>query len=93
MALALDLDSYEPERIHLAEILLDALHRVCQKLLRMTSEDRNALCLMHPGRADVIGGGAIVASMLADLAEDSGIERFFVRENEILDGIALAIAV
>lgn len=92
MALALELDTYEPERIHLAEIPLGSLHRVCQKLLGMTSEDRSALGPMHPGRADVIGGGAIVASMLADLAEDSGIERLIVSEKDILDGIALSIA-
>jgi len=48
---------------------------------------------MHPGRADVIGGGAIVTRVLAqELAERAGITELVVSEHDILDGIALSIA-
>ncbi|WP_333618436.1 Ppx/GppA phosphatase family protein [Dietzia sp.] len=92
MALALGLDEYDSERIHLARIPLGELHAVCQRLLGMTAEERRALGPMHPGRADVIGGGALVAAALADVAEDAGIAELVVSEKDILDGIALSIA-
>lgn len=92
MALALELDSYEPARIHLSRIPLADLRRVCHNLLGMTSEERRALGPMHAGRADVIGGGALVAMRLADLAESVGIDTLVVSEKDILDGIALSIA-
>ena len=92
MALALELDSYEPARIHLSRIPLADLRRVCHNLLGMTSEERRALGPMHAGRADVIGGGALVAMRLADLAESVGIDNLVVSEKDILDGIALSIA-
>ena len=92
MALALGLDSYEPERIHLSRIPLEDLRRVCHNLLGMTAAERSALGPMHAGRADVIGGGALVAMRLADLAEANGIDSLIVSEKDILDGIALSIA-
>ena len=48
---------------------------------------------MHEGRADVIGGGAIVIEELAfALRERAGIAALTVSEHDILDGIALLIA-
>ena len=48
---------------------------------------------MHPGRVDVIGGGAIVTLALADAFEKkAGIDQLVVSEHDILDGIALSIA-
>jgi exopolyphosphatase/guanosine-5'-triphosphate,3'-diphosphate pyrophosphatase len=47
---------------------------------------------MHAGRADVIGGGAIVIEELAfALRERAGIDALTVSEHDILDGIALSI--
>jgi len=47
---------------------------------------------MHPGRVDVIGGGALIVSMLADeLAKRAGITELVVSEHDILDGIALSV--
>ena len=49
--------------------------------------------LMHEGRVDVIGGGAIIVEELADaLGSRAGIAELVVSEHDILDGIALSIA-
>ena len=48
---------------------------------------------MHEGRADVIGGGAIVVEELArELRARAGIDELTVSEHDILDGIVLSIA-
>lgn len=67
--------------------------RFCQRLIGMTRKQRAALAPMHPGRADVIGGGAIVVEELArELRERAGIDQLTVSEHDILDGIALSLA-
>jgi len=43
---------------------------------------------MHPDRADVITGGALVA---ARVAERLGVPDLIISESDILDGIALAL--
>ena len=46
---------------------------------------------MHPGRADVIGGGAIVVQALCDeMFERAGLSELTVSEKDILDGIAMS---
>ena len=90
-ALAQGLATYDPERIHLSRISLDSLRQVCQRLLGMTTEQRLTFGPLHEGRADVIGGGALVAAALADVAEDAGITELVVSEKDILDGIALSV--
>jgi exopolyphosphatase/guanosine-5'-triphosphate,3'-diphosphate pyrophosphatase len=47
---------------------------------------------MHPGRVDVIGGGAVITEVLAaELQRRAGITELVVSEHDILDGIALSI--
>ena len=66
---------------------------VCDRLIGMKRSQRAALAPMHEGRADVIGGGAIVVQELArELRERAGIDELTVSEHDILDGIALSIA-
>ena len=90
-ALAQRLDTYEPERIHGSVVTLDRMREVCAELLAMTVEQRLALGPMHPGRADVIGGGSLVVSVLCDvMAERAGVTEMTVSEKDILDGIALS---
>jgi exopolyphosphatase/guanosine-5'-triphosphate,3'-diphosphate pyrophosphatase len=61
---------------------------VTERLLAMTRAERAALPVMHPGRVDVIGGGALV---LLALVERFGLEEVLVSEADILDGIALSV--
>lgn len=92
-ALALELDEYDSEKIHLSSVSFDRLREVCDGLVAATREQRAALGPMHPGRVDVIGGGSIVTTVLAEeLARRAGITELVVSEHDILDGIAMSVA-
>ncbi|WP_405160748.1 Ppx/GppA family phosphatase [Nocardia sp. NBC_01499] len=92
-AVALDLPEYDSEKVHLTRLTLEQLRAVCDRLIGMTHDERAALGPMHPGRVDVIGGGAVIAEVLADeLSRRAGISEIVVSEHDILDGIALSIA-
>lgn len=92
-ALAQRMTEYDPEAIHLSRISFDDLLAVCEQLIGMTKAERLALGPMHAGRADVIGGGAIIVEELAAvLGREAGIVELVVSEHDILDGIALSIA-
>ncbi|WP_127499650.1 Ppx/GppA phosphatase family protein [Actinoplanes solisilvae] len=88
-ALAEGLSEYDPTRIHHAEVSLDDVSRVTAELLAMTVERRLALPVMHPGRADVIGAGALI---LRTIMERSGHDAVIASEHDILDGIAFSLA-
>ncbi|CRZ18445.1 Ppx/GppA phosphatase family protein [Mycolicibacterium neworleansense] len=92
-ALAQRMSEYDPEAIHLSRIGFDDLLGVCEQLIGMTRSERLALGPMHAGRADVIGGGAIIVEELAAVLDRrAGIDELVVSEHDILDGIALSIA-
>ncbi|MFI6429696.1 exopolyphosphatase [Rhodococcus oryzae] len=91
-AVSLELPHYDAEKVHLSRMPLSRLHEVNDLLVHMTHDQRAALGPMHPGRVDVIGGGAIVSDVLAEeLARRAGITELVVSEHDILDGIALSI--
>jgi exopolyphosphatase/guanosine-5'-triphosphate,3'-diphosphate pyrophosphatase len=91
-ALAQGMTTYDSEAIHLSRVPIGDLLTVCGDLVAMTVEQRLALGPMHEGRADVIGGGAIVVEELArELGARAGIGELVVSEHDILDGIALSI--
>lgn len=87
-AMALDLPEYDSERIHRSRISAEQVHDVAIRLLAMTREQRAALPFMHPGRVDVIGGGALV---LRTLLERTGSDAVVTSEHDILDGIGLSL--
>lgn len=87
-ALALDLQAYDAERIHLSRIPAADVAAVTSRLLGMAREQRAALPVMHPGRVDVIGAGALV---LATLVDRLGLSEVVVSETDILDGIAWSV--
>ncbi|NKY46173.1 Ppx/GppA phosphatase family protein [Nocardia cerradoensis] len=92
-AVALNLPEYDSDRVHLTRLTFDQLREVCHRLIGMNHDERAALGPMHPGRVDVIGGGAVITEVLADeLARRAGISELIVSEHDILDGIALSIA-
>ncbi|MGI5221342.1 exopolyphosphatase [Nocardia sp. CA-290969] len=92
-AVALDLPEYDSAKTHLARITFPELNAVCDRLIAMNHDERAALGPMHPGRVDVIGGGAVITEVLAaELAERAGIDALVVSEHDILDGIAQSIA-
>jgi exopolyphosphatase/guanosine-5'-triphosphate,3'-diphosphate pyrophosphatase len=88
-AMALDLRSYDPERLHHARIPAAAVHEACARLLAMDHEERRRLPYMHPGRVDVIGGGSLVLDgIVARVAPFLDHGEVVVSEHDILDGIA-----
>ncbi|WP_142274422.1 Ppx/GppA phosphatase family protein [Mycobacterium scrofulaceum] len=92
-ALAHNMTAYDSAAIHLSRVPGDDLLAVCERLIGMTRSQRAALAPMHEGRADVIGGGAIVVEELArELRARAGIDELTVSEHDILDGIVLSVA-
>jgi exopolyphosphatase/guanosine-5'-triphosphate,3'-diphosphate pyrophosphatase len=92
-ALAHNMTAYDSAAIHLSRVAGHDLLAVCERLIGMTRSQRAALGPMHEGRADVIGGGAIVVEEIArELRTRAGIDELVVSEHDILDGIALSIA-
>ncbi|MEV1333889.1 Ppx/GppA phosphatase family protein [Micromonospora costi] len=89
VAIAQGLQAYDPERIHHARVSYDAVAEVTADLLGRTREQRLAIPVMHPGRADVIGAGALV---LRVIMERAGMPSVVASEHDILDGIAWSLA-
>lgn len=88
VALAAGLPSYEPRRIHGAQVTAAAVTAVTESLLAMTHDERATLPVMHPGRVDVIGAGALILRTLMDV---TGAATVVASEHDILDGIALRL--
>ena len=89
-ALALGLDGYDADRIHHSR--LSARPRCGSRrpgLLAQPQAERARLAVMHPGRVDVIGGGALVLTAIMDRF---GFGEVLVSEHDILDGIAWSLA-
>jgi exopolyphosphatase / guanosine-5'-triphosphate,3'-diphosphate pyrophosphatase len=87
--IALGLDEYDPAAIHGAVLSADQVHEVATRLLGMNRDERAALPVMHPGRVDVITGGALV---LRTLVDEIGVDAVVTSEHDILDGIALSLS-
>jgi len=87
-ALSLELPAYDPEAIHGSVIDYLQVSEVTERLLKMSRAERAALPVMHPGRVDVIGGGALV---LRTVMEFVGAREVIASEHDILDGIAMSL--
>jgi exopolyphosphatase/guanosine-5'-triphosphate,3'-diphosphate pyrophosphatase len=87
-AIALDLPEYRPEVVHGSVITAAEVAEVTDRLLRLPHERRAAIPTLHPGRVDVICGGALV---LRTLVEATGAPEIVASEHDILDGIALSL--
>jgi exopolyphosphatase / guanosine-5'-triphosphate,3'-diphosphate pyrophosphatase len=85
----LDLAEYDRAAIDQARLAVADVHALTERLLAMTVADRKALGYMHPGRADVIGAGALI---LDEVLRRAPVETLLVSEADILDGIAWSIA-
>jgi exopolyphosphatase / guanosine-5'-triphosphate,3'-diphosphate pyrophosphatase len=83
--IALGLSRYDPGEIHRAAIPAAQVHSVTVELLGQTRRQRASIGVMHPGRADVIGAGALV---LDRVLTRFGFASVVASEHDILDGIA-----
>jgi exopolyphosphatase / guanosine-5'-triphosphate,3'-diphosphate pyrophosphatase len=84
----LELEQYDRERVHGARIPVPAIAELLNRLAGLTVEEIRALPSMHPGRADVITGGALVETRVARRLH---VGELIVSESDILDGIALQL--
>jgi exopolyphosphatase / guanosine-5'-triphosphate,3'-diphosphate pyrophosphatase len=84
----LKLSQYDRSKVHGSVMPRTELDRLLNRLATMTVEEIRRLPSMHPQRADVITGGAVVAARIAHAVSA---EDLIVSETDILDGIALAL--
>ena len=87
-AIALGLDRYDPARIHHSRVSAARVREIAVELLAMTRAERAAIPVMHPGRVDVIGAGALV---LDRIMTGFRFAEVLVSEHDILDGIAWSL--
>jgi exopolyphosphatase / guanosine-5'-triphosphate,3'-diphosphate pyrophosphatase len=86
--IALGLMEYDASRIHHSRISAAVVHAISAELLGMTREQRAMIGVMHPGRVDVIGAGALI---LDRIMTRFGFAEVLVSEHDILDGIAWSL--
>jgi exopolyphosphatase/guanosine-5'-triphosphate,3'-diphosphate pyrophosphatase len=84
----LDLPFYDRDAIDGAQLTTRDTAAYVDRLVAMTVARRRAIPSMHPGRADVIGAGALI---WARVLERSGVAAYRVSEADILYGIASSL--
>ena len=84
----LQLERYDRERVHGTVLGLEVLHALFDRLVHATVAEIRALPSMHPGRADVVTAGTLVAVRVAERLQVPGL---LVSESDILDGTALEL--
>ncbi|MFE1410749.1 exopolyphosphatase [Streptomyces sp. NPDC058746] len=87
--IVLGLPEYESSQIHHSRISYEQVREISERMLTETHAERAAIPVMHPGRVDVIGAGALV---LLAVMERIGASEVVVSEHDILDGIAWSVA-
>ncbi|MDX3851392.1 Ppx/GppA phosphatase family protein [Streptomyces sp. AK02-01A] len=88
-AIALGLKEYDSAAIHHSRISYEQVEEITGRLLAATHDERAAISVLHPGRVDVIGAGALI---LLSIMERTGCREVVVSEHDILDGIAWSVA-
>jgi exopolyphosphatase/guanosine-5'-triphosphate,3'-diphosphate pyrophosphatase len=89
VAIAMGLPAYDSARIHHIQVRAADVHAVTSDLLARNRTARAAIGAIHPGRVDMMGGGALV---LDRIMARFGFGEVLVSEHDILDGIAWSLA-
>jgi exopolyphosphatase/guanosine-5'-triphosphate,3'-diphosphate pyrophosphatase len=84
----LDLPSYDRDRIDQSRLAVADVTAYVERLVAMTVAERRALPFMNPGRADVIGAGALILSRVLARAD---VPTLVASASDILDGIAWSL--
>jgi exopolyphosphatase / guanosine-5'-triphosphate,3'-diphosphate pyrophosphatase len=88
VAIVIGLATYDSGRIHHARASAADVHAVATSLLAQPRADRATIGVLHPGRVDVIGAGALI---LDQIMRRFGFAEVLASEHDILDGIAWAL--
>ena len=84
----LGLPSYDREAIDQSHLAVADVTAYVDLLVAMPVDERLALPFMNPGRADVIGAGALI---LARVLARADVDTMIASESDILDGIAWSL--
>jgi len=87
-AIGLGMNEYDAGRTHGSRMTAADVHEITDRLLSLDPDGRSAISVIHPGRVDVITGGALI---LRTIVEETGVQELIVSEHDILDGIALSL--
>ena len=88
-AIELELEPYDPARVHGHVLELGTCEMLLARLAQMTNDERREVVGLHPDRAPTIVAGI---AMLIESMRAFGLERVEVSEHDILRGSALALA-
>ncbi|MBP0461446.1 Ppx/GppA phosphatase family protein [Streptomyces montanisoli] len=88
-AIALGLAEYDSAAVHRSRVTFERVKDITSMLLTSTHEERAAHAVIHPGRVDVIGVGALILQTIMERTEAAEV---VVSEHDILDGIAHSAA-
>lgn len=80
----LQLQTYDPDKLHGAEISAAQITQTAQDFINLSFEQRSKLPYMHEGRVEVITAGAIV---LDEVIKGIGAKTLIISERDILDGV------
>ncbi len=82
--------AYDPVATHHYRLPARSVHALTARLVAMPRADRAHIPVMHPGRVDVIGGGALILDAVLRRVDAAEV---LVSEHDILDGIAWSLAI
>jgi len=88
-AMDLELDPYDPQRVHGYVLLLRTIQRLLSQLASTPLAERSQITGLHPDRAPTIIAGVVI---LIEAMRAFGLEEVEVSEHDILYGTAIAAA-
>jgi exopolyphosphatase / guanosine-5'-triphosphate,3'-diphosphate pyrophosphatase len=88
-AIELELDLYDPEKVHGYRLGLAAAERIQAMLAALPVEERRKVTGLHPDRAPVIVAGVTI---LVESIRAFGLDEIEISESDILQGAAMAAA-
>ena len=88
-AIDLELDPYDPEKVHGYRLGLAAAERIQAMLAALPVEERREVTGVHPDRAPVIVAGVTI---LVESIRAFGLDEIEISESDILQGAAMAAA-
>ena len=89
VAMSLELDPYDPSRVHLARLSRAEVAHLESELATRTVAERAMITGLQPQRAPVMLGGVVAVSELMDVC---GFDEMVVSESDLLFGLALTAA-
>ena len=88
-AIELELDPYDPARVHGHTLSRAAVQRILDRLAPLTNDERRRVTGLQPDRAPTIVAGV---AMLIEVFDAFGLDELEVSEHDILRGAALRLA-